>query len=62
MRGFARGFEQGFIQGFERERKKGIALNMLKKKKYSLDEISEITGLSKEVILLIARDNKLVIS
>ncbi len=57
-----RGFEQGFVQGFEHGRKKGIALNMLKKKKYSLDEISEITDLSKEEILQIAKDNKLVIS
>ena len=61
MRGFERGFEQGFEQGFERGRKKRIALNMLKKK-YSLDEISEITDLSEEEILQIAKDNKLVIS
>ena len=51
--------KRGFERGFKKEKRED-ALNMLKKK-YSLDEISEITDLSKEEILQIAKDNDLVI-
>ena len=53
------GFEKGEKLGFEKGKREDV-LNMLKKKKYSLDEISEITGLSEEEILQIAKDNNLV--
>ena len=53
------GLEEGEKLGFEKGKREDV-LNMLKKKKYSLDEISEITGLSEEEILQIAKDNNLV--
>ena len=52
--------EQSEKRGLEKGKRETV-LNMLKKK-YSLDEISEITDLSEEGILQIAKDNKLVIS
>ena len=51
--------EEGEKFGFEKGKREDV-LNMLKKKRYSLDEISEITGLSEDVILQIAKDNNLV--
>ena len=54
-----RGLEKGEKLGLEKGKRETV-LNMLKKKKYSLDEISEITGLSEEEILQIAKDNNLV--
>ena len=60
---YAADIEQSEKRGHEkgkREEKVITVLNMLRKKKYSLNEISEIAGLSEEEILQIAKDNNLV--
>ena len=56
------GLEKGEKLGLEkgrREEKENTILNMLRKK-YPLNEISEITGMDREGILRIAKDNNLL--
>ena len=56
------GLEKGEKLGLEkgrREEKENTILNMLRKK-YPLNEISEITGIDREGILRIAKDNNLL--
>lgn len=58
LAGYTEGEEKGKIEG-ERGKMIETALNMLRKKKYSIEEISEISGMSVDDVNKLAEENNL---